>query len=98
MISEVAGKRKALPTTIHGIPFVVSTIYRILDSQCTPLSLSYTYLMFYWEFFDVSKFLGIVLNAICSQVQSERFSDNVFASNCVAQTFVSHRNDERKGF
>ena len=54
--------------------------------------------MFYWEFFDVSKFLQIVLNAICLQVQSERFSDNVFVSNCVAQTFVSYPNDVRKEF
>ena len=70
----------------------------MLDSQCTPLSLSYTYLMFYWEFFDVSKFLGIVLNEICSQVQSGRLSDDVFVSQCVGQTFVSYRNDVRKEF
>ena len=50
----------------------------------------YTKLMFYWEFEDISKFLGIVLNAICSQVQSERLSDDVFVSKCVGQTFVSH--------
>ena len=47
--------------------------------------------MFYWEFFDVSKFLGIVFNAICSHVQSERSSDNVFVSKVVPQTFVSYR-------
>ena len=70
----------------------------MLDSQCTPLGLSYTYLMFYWEFFDVSKFLGIVLNEICSQVQSGRLSDDVFVSKCVGQTFVSYRNDVRKEF
>ena len=54
--------------------------------------------MFYWEFFDVSKFMGIVLNEICSQVQSGRLSYNVFVSKCVGQTFVSHRNDVRKEF
>ena len=52
--------------------------------------------MFYWEFFDVSKFLGIVLNAICSQVQSERFSGNFFVSNCVPQTLLSYQNNVRK--
>ena len=54
--------------------------------------------MFYWEFEDISKFLGIVLNAICSQVQSERSSDHVFVSICVSQTFMSHRVRRAKGF
>ena len=54
--------------------------------------------MFYWEFLDVSKFLQIVLNAICLQVQSERSSDHVFVSKVVPQTVMPYWNDIRKDF
>ena len=39
--------------------------YRTLAKLCTPLILSYTNLMFYWELEDVSRLLGIVLFTIC---------------------------------
>ena len=61
-------------------------MYRMLDLEYIPLTLWHTKLMFYWEFEDVSKFPGIVLIAICSQVQSERSSDHVFVSKYVPQT------------
>ena len=60
--------------------------YRTLYLEYVPLSLSNPKLRFYLEFEDVSKFLGIVLIAICSQVQSERSSDHVFVSKYVPQT------------
>ena len=36
--------------------------YRTLGTECIPLTLRYTKLMFYREFEDISKFLGVVLN------------------------------------
>ena len=61
--------------------------YRTLVLECVPQTLSYTKLWFYLEFLNVSRFLGIVLFGICSQVPGRRLSDNVFASICVAQNF-----------
>ena len=59
-------------------------LYRTLVLECVPQSLRYTKLWFYLEFLNVSRFLGIVLFAICSQVPGRRLSDDVFASILVA--------------